>query len=64
MIPENIEQFVKDVKAMREAQDAYFKARKAKAPWDQTHKLYLESCRLEKIVDEQMKEKEPSLFNL
>lgn len=62
MIPENIEQFVKDVKAMRDAQNAYFKARKEKAPWEQANRLYLESKRLEKIVDEQTKEKEPSLF--
>ena len=63
MIPENVEQFASDVKVMRDAQNAYFAAkRNPRFTPEQVHDLLTESKRLEKIVDAYYKEKLPSLF--
>lgn len=64
MMPENIEKFVQDVSKMRDAQNVYFKLRKDKnAPKEDVWAAYNEAKRLERIVDEQLKEQEPNLFN-
>ena len=64
MMPTNIEKFVQDVSKMRDAQKAYFNARKnPMISKDELHSILIESKRLEKIVDEQLKEQEPDLFN-
>ena len=64
MMPENIEKFVQDVSKMRDAQNVYFKLRKDKnAPKEDVWAAYNEAKRLEKIVDAQLKEQEPNLFN-
>lgn len=64
MIPTDIEKFVQDVSRMREAQNAYFNARRnPMIPKEEVRDALIESKRLEKIVDEQLKEKEPNLFN-
>lgn len=66
MIPVDIEKFTEDVKKMRAAQDAYFKARKdPNAPAEEVWEKLRYSKRLEKIVDNQLEEgkpEEPSLF--
>ena len=64
MMPENIEKFVQDVSKMRDAQNVYFKARRNPSlSKEEVNAALIESKRLEKIVDEQLKEQEPNLFN-
>lgn len=64
MTPKDIDKFVQDVAKMREAQNVYFKLRRDKnATKEAVWAAYNEAKRLEKIVDEQMKEPEPNLFN-
>lgn len=55
-------QFRKDVKDMREKQDAYFKERKAHGFTKEASSLLTQSKTLEKKVDEQLSD-QPTLFN-
>ena len=66
MIIVDIAKFTEDVKKMRKAQDAYFKARKdPNAPAEEVWEKLRYSKKLEKIVDAQLEEDnpdEPKLF--
>jgi len=55
-------QFRKDVKAMREKQNAYFTERKAHGYTQEASSLLGQSRALEKKVDEQLSD-QPTLFN-
>lgn len=62
----DIDKFTQDVKKMRDAQNAYFKARKdPNTPQQDIWSLLKESRKLEAIVDKQLEEEkpeEPQLF--
>ena len=62
----DIDKFIQDVQKMRDAQNAYFKARKdPNTPPQDIWSLLKESRKLEAIVDKQLEEatsEEPSLF--
>lgn len=62
----DIDKFTQDVKKMRDAQNAYFKARKdPNTPQQDIWSLLKESRKLEAIVDKQLekeKPEEPQLF--
>lgn len=63
-MPTDIEKFVQDVSKMRDAQKVYFNAkRNPQFSKEEVQSCLIESKRLEKIVDEQLKEREPNLFN-